>query len=550
MNRAAAPARPPGGASANASVSASANALEQPYHRLAALPRTLWGAALVSHTGPVAPAGLAERIKNPARPWRHPAEPAAPDSTGQRLHDLQRWREALARGELPPPDADFGDAEASAALRAAAGALGLAGLCAGTGPGADAISEQLLQTLLWHLDQLIDLQPRLGRAQAIAEVAQGFSAVWTVTKGDWQAVQVLLHGLGDLAHLRWGDLRGQLRRREWQEAQRLGQLLLALPELAALIRQLGRSQRCPTPQVPPPAPAPLRANLATAHRAAVKPVETLLPDMPGELRGIRHSGRIEAMLGSEAAMLLHPVLHKLWRARRAEGRLLTYDSQAVLIDLRPDPTATPRRAVLPPAPEALVRGPIIVCIDTSGSMRGAPEAIAKAVVLQAVRTAFAEQRGCLLVAFGGLGEVVERELVHSADGLAALLDLIGQGFDGGTDLQSPIERAIERVQTERWASADLLIVSDGEFGCTAATLAQLDAVRERQGLRVQGVLVGDRETMGLMEVADSIFWVRDWRRHGPGAQRAGGFSPVHSKSLTALYFPNALSGRAARHRPP
>ncbi len=25
-------------------------------------------------------------------------------------------------------------------------------------------------------------------------------------------------------------------------------------------------------------------------------------------------------------------------------------------------------------------------------------------------------------------------------------------------------------------------------------------------------------------------------------------SPVHSRSLTALYFPNALSGRAARHR--
>jgi hypothetical protein len=26
-----------------------------------------------------------------------------------------------------------------------------------------------------------------------------------------------------------------------------------------------------------------------------------------------------------------------------------------------------------------------------------------------------------------------------------------------------------------------------------------------------------------------------------------GFTPVHSKSLTALYFPNALSPRASRH---
>jgi hypothetical protein len=65
---------------------------------------------------------------------------------------------------------------------------------------------------------------------------------------------------------------------------------------------------------------------------------------------------------------------------------------------------------------------------------------------------------------------------------------------------------------------------------------------------VQGVLVGDRETIGMLEVCDAIHWVRDWRRHAEDAAFAGkDFSPVHSKSLTALYFPNALSGRAARH---
>ena len=191
--------------------------------------------------------------------------------------------------------------------------------------------------------------------------------------------------------------------------------------------------------------------------------------------------------------------------------------------------------------------PIILCLDTSGSMRGAPETIAKAVVLEALRTAHREGRGCLLMAFGGPDEIVERELSHTPAGLRALLDLMGQGFDGGTDVQGPIERAIERVHQARWASADLLIVSDGEFGCVPATLARLDDARDRLGLRVQGILVGDRETMGLMEVADHIHWVRDWRRHGGGTE-APGFSPVVSKSLTALYFPNALSGRAARHR--
>ena len=254
------------------------------------------------------------------------------------------------------------------------------------------------------------------------------------------------------------------------------------------------------------------------------------------------------MLGSEAAMLLHPVLKKLWRTRRAEARLLTYDSEAVLIDWRPDPAAPPRHAATPPRPEARERGPMLICLDASGSMRGGAETLAKAVVLQALRTAHLERRGCRLIAFGGPDDIIEREL-SGPGGLAALLDLMGPGFDGGTDVQGPIERAIKRVHQARWASADLLIVSDGEFGCTPLTLARLDEARDRLSLRLQGVLVGDRETLGLMEVADDIFWVRDWRRHGSGPVKAGSLSPVHSKRLTALYFPGALSARAARHKP-
>jgi uncharacterized protein with von Willebrand factor type A (vWA) domain len=249
----------------------------------------------------------------------------------------------------------------------------------------------------------------------------------------------------------------------------------------------------------------------------------------------------------------HRVGHKLWRAKRAEARLLTWESEAVLTDLRPDPQAHHRARTAPPPPQPLERGPIVVCLDTSGSMSGAPEQIAKAVVLQALRTAWHERRGCRLIAFGGAGEIVERDLAAGAAGLHALLDLLGQGFDGGTDIQGPIERAVETVHDAAWAGADLLIVSDGEFGCTRATLERLDTAHTGLGLRVQGILIGDRETMGLMEVCDDIFWVRDWRRFGHAAHTTGGdaasFSPVHSKSLTALFFPNALSERAARHRP-
>ena len=472
------------------------------------------------------------------RGLQRPGLTTAAGTTDRRLQDLRRWVQAFADGRLPSADADMGDPDAVGPLRAVAQELGLAALCRGQA----ALAEGLLATLLWHLDHLIDLQPRLTRPQAIAQVAEELRAQWQSERGDWDEAQALLQGLGDLGQLPWDRLRGHLHTREWREARRVQTHLARLPALVALIQRLGRAERAGRAPASPPRP-----DDTAARRAGLRWVETRLPGLPGELHGITLSGRLDGMLASEAVMLRHPVLKKLWRARHAEARLLAYDSQAVLRDLRPDPLAPAVAGQAPPRPEPLERGPIVLCLDTSGSMRGAPETLAKAVALTALQAAHAEGRRCLLIAFGGADEVVERELALTPPGLTALMALMGQSFDGGTDLQAPVERALARVHQAGWRAADLLIVSDGEFGCVPATLAQLDAARAGLGLRVQGVLVGDRETMGLLDVCDDIFWVRDWRAHGEHAPAAG-FSPVHSKSLTALYFPNALSARAARHQ--
>lgn len=66
--------------------------------------------------------------------------------------------------------------------------------------------------------------------------------------------------------------------------------------------------------------------------------------------------------------------------------------------------------------------------------------------------------------------------------------------------------------------------------------------KEERGLRVQGILIGDRETLGMLELADDVFWVRDWRRFGD----SNADSPLESKSLTATYFPEALRSPEVR----
>ncbi len=490
---------------------------DRPYDQLDALPRRLWQPTLVCSAG----------------------------GRQQRLQHGAAWLAALQAGTLPAATADFGDPAASQPLRDAVGDLGLPEQARQT----PAYAEQVLRTLLWHLDRLADLQPRLSRSAAIAQVVAEFRRQWQTDSGgtadDWQLLRELAAG----EQLHWGEATGHLRSRPWAEARRAASRLQQLPALAELLQRVGRSQPRPTaaprraPQAQPGSkPLPLRA------------VETHIAGAPGELTGVRMGASLEHLLPAEASLLRHPVGRRLWRARFAEGRLLAYNTQAVLVDWKPHPAATPQAAAAQPTTQPLQRGPMLLCLDTSGSMRGAPELIAKAVVIAAVRSAQASGRACRLVAFGGPGELVQRDLTGPG-GLQAVLDLMGQGFDGGTDIQTPIEAAIEAVHDAAWSSADLVLVSDGEFGCVPATLQRLDDARQQCGLAVHGVLVGDRETMGLLEVCDDIHWVRDWRRHGDEPAAGLGSAsrlaqPVHSKSLTALYFPGALSARAARHHVP
>jgi uncharacterized protein with von Willebrand factor type A (vWA) domain len=399
------------------------------------------------------------------------------------------------------------------------------------------MAQQVLRTLLWHLDRLIDRPVDEPRQEAIARMVADFRAAWSLERQGWDDVLALFKTLGELPNHRWDALQGHLNSREWAEAKRIGELLTHLKELSTFIDHLGRASRLADM---PPSSQPLPNPHAPRQRVAVQ-ITTTLSDQPGEVQGIKHSADLARMLASEAAMVRHPQLHRLWQARFAEAQLLTYESQAVLTEYRLQPDAQ-RHTAAAPHSEPLGMGPIIICLDTSGSMHGAPENVAKACVLQALRSAHAGGRACRLLAFGGKGELLEQDLSLTPNGLNLFLDVMGQSFDGGTDVQTPLERAIALVQTQAMALADILIVSDGEFGVTPATLDLLQDCKIRLGLRVHSILIGDRETMGLREVSDQLHWVRAWRRYATHAVDAygDGFSPVHSRSLTAEYFPNAM----------
>jgi uncharacterized protein with von Willebrand factor type A (vWA) domain len=400
------------------------------------------------------------------------------------------------------------------------------------------LADTVLRSLLFHTDLIVDYTDRgADPAQAAAMALQAFEDDWMQRRG---AIDELVDVFGDLPkNTRWDLLRGLRASSAWQELVRIRRLLERLPELARIIGSLGRARATDSLDSASHSNAP-RFEQAEALVRRTRTVR--VPQLPGETRGIFRSDRVARMLPAEAMLLGHPRLRLVWHARRAERTLLTYEDDDRLQEdvfemaqvWRPSTRREPDRR--------LEMGPVIVCVDTSGSMQGGAEAVAKATVLEAVRTAHAQQRACHLFAFSGPDEIVERKLGLDMQGIEDLAEFLGATFRGGTDICGPLARSLDLLQQEDLRLADLLIASDGEFGATRDLAERLATCKAELGVRVQGILIGDRETIGLLELADDVFWVRDWRRYGSSQSD----SPVHSKSLTALYFPGAL--RTPRNR--
>lgn len=337
-------------------------------------------------------------------------------------------------------------------------------------------------------------------------IEQAFRGAWGARSTAWLAVEEMFGPLSNLLGLGWDLTRSVLRSTGWLAAEKLRALLQRLPELKKVIEALGRMAMPPNPSA--------KSLLEDIIGPLVRPVEmhkpVLSPDVPIEMRGVERSGDIARMLPSEAAMLTHPLLKRVWHARRSERSLLTYEAQG--IDFH---TVLVEREEMGPGKKpraAEEKGPILLCLDTSGSMTGAPETVAKAIALEALRTAHAEKRRLFAYLFSGPGDVVERELSLSKQGLSDFLDFLASSFHGGTDVAGPLNRALDRLEDEDdWRNADVLLVSDGEFPVDVGLAERVEAVREIQNVRVHGLLVGSDGSTAMERLCDPLHRFSAWR---------------------------------------
>lgn len=194
-----------------------------------------------------------------------------------------------------------------------------------------------------------------------------------------------------------------------------------------------------------------------------------------EVHGIHRSSEVTRMLPSELINLEDDTLEMLFYARLLEQNLLTYQLKGEVKGEEMEDTAK-------------ARGPVVACLDTSGSMDGTPLRKAKALLLAIAGILEEEHRELHVLLFGSSGQVTGHRLA-AGNGVAGLLVFLQKGYGGGTDFESPLRNAIDIIEAQaEFRQADVLMVTDGLCDLSAQFAETLKAKKELLGFNIYTVI--------------------------------------------------------------
>jgi uncharacterized protein with von Willebrand factor type A (vWA) domain len=213
-----------------------------------------------------------------------------------------------------------------------------------------------------------------------------------------------------------------------------------------------------------------------------------------EVHDVGLGGDWARALPAELACLRHPQLGRALRLRALEGRM-----QVVRLE----------------GPDDRGRGPLVVCLDGSGSMQGQRDLWGKAVALALADIARRQRRACRVISFSDSDKALaefdllparRRGAVLPRSDAGALVRMAEHFPGGGTDFVLPLRRALTALDESSYRRGDVVFVTDGEASVPPAVVEEVAAARRRLGCHVYGVWVdlGAPPTDGVMHPGPEV----------------------------------------------
>lgn len=225
------------------------------------------------------------------------------------------------------------------------------------------------------------------------------------------------------------------------------------------------------------------------ERAAASKVKAKVRPAVGQYYGVECGGDLSRLLPSELVSLTSAKskLRLLGLSKLVERRSLQYALEGT---------------------EPKSKGPVLVLIDQSGSMRGDKDDWAKAVALAIMSIALKEKRSCRVLGFHhGITFDVGFDQGATVD---SLLETISSACAGGTSFTHPVERAVHHISnTKEMHDADVVIITDGEADLDVSIQSQAQALTKKEGVSWYVVGIGSINMSALSQIATSTVLVNN-----------------------------------------
>ncbi|MBS9778349.1 MAG: VWA domain-containing protein [Gammaproteobacteria bacterium] len=235
-------------------------------------------------------------------------------------------------------------------------------------------------------------------------------------------------------------------------------------------------------------------------RSVIKPLSTVNSTSMAkeEITGIRLGRDLECALPSELSLLSTPEVALCFDVKYFESRITSFNMDGLSPDIKPIETIDED-----PEPEKENLGPMIICIDTSGSMAGAPETIGKAVTLFMAYQAKRQKRPCYIINFATEIETIQLDECNDD---ADLISFLQMSFHSGTSIGPALSHSITMMDDCLFEKSDLLVISDFIVGHIPDDIRKRMELQRNLDNRFYSLVIGEK----FMYKRNKTLFDREW----------------------------------------
>ncbi|KAA9023791.1 vWA domain-containing protein [Niallia endozanthoxylica] len=185
-----------------------------------------------------------------------------------------------------------------------------------------------------------------------------------------------------------------------------------------------------------------------------------------ERSGVTIGNEVDRLLPIELSSLAIPQAKVDFIRRFAEGQTMMFDKKGK---------------------DTLGKGPIILCLDQSGSMRKL-DTQSKGFALALMNIARKQKRDFALITFSTNAEVTVFPKGKSTTN--DLIHLAGNFLGGGTNFYDPLKQFLSLINESRFKQADIVFVTDGQANLPDEFLEEYRSTKDKKKFQCLSVLIG------------------------------------------------------------